>query len=289
MGRAPAFLVAVLLTAGCAGGDKGTQVAGKVEVPTTTVTASPAPPSTSPTTIAPVPGTTAPAPGTSVTSRPSSATTATTPRNPRTEPPSTATTVTPRPPNPATSPTIPTPTSSRSGGLAAVKVRLTKVATLDQPVAMAQRAGDDTFYVAEKRGRVRAVRGGAVQEGPILDLSSEVSTGAEQGLLGIAFSSDGNLFYASFTDRSGDSRLWEYSVSAGKLDISTKRALFEGGINQPYANHNGGQVSFGPDGLLYYGLGDGGSGNDPHDNAQSLGTLLGKIIRIDPRPPAPAP
>ena len=158
------------------------------------------------------------------------------------------------------------------------------MATLDQPLALAQRAGDDAFYVAEKRGRVRAVRGGAVQEEPVLDLSSEVTTGGEQGLLGIAFSPDGSLFYASFTDRSGDSRLWEYAFSGGKVDISTKRELFEGGINQPYANHNGGQITFGPDGLLYYGLGDGGSGNDPQENAQNLGTLLGKMLRIDPKP-----
>jgi glucose/arabinose dehydrogenase len=163
-----------------------------------------------------------------------------------------------------------------------VKVRLTKVATLDQPLALAQRAGDKTFYVAEKQGRVRAVRGSTVQDAPVLDLSSDISTGGEQGLLGIAFSPDGSLFYASFTDRSGDSRLWEYSFSDGKADVATKRELFY--VEQPYPNHNGGQITFGPDGLLYYGLGDGGSGNDPYDNAQNLNTLLGKMLRIDPRP-----
>jgi glucose/arabinose dehydrogenase len=199
-------------------------------------------------------------------------------------PPPTAAAVPPRTVNPSTAPVvpIPTPTTARSGGLADVKVRLTKVATLDQPLAMAQRPGDETFYVAEKQGRIRAVRGGTVQEEPVLDLSSEIKTGAEQGLLGITFSPDGNFLYASFTERTnGDSRLWEYAFRDGKADISTRRELLY--VDQPYPNHNGGQVTFGPDGLLYYGLGDGGSSNDPHDNAQNLGTLLGKMLRIDPK------
>jgi glucose/arabinose dehydrogenase len=150
------------------------------------------------------------------------------------------------------------------------------------PLAMAQRPGDDAFYVAGKRGRVRAVVGGQVSAQPVVDLSGEVSTGSEQGLLGIAFSPDGSLLYTSFTDRNGDSRLWEYAFRDGKADTSTQRELLM--QEQPFANHNGGQIAFGPDGLLYVFFGDGGSGNDPMNNGQRLDTLLGKILRIDPKP-----
>src|SRR2546427_44252 len=123
-------------------------------------------------------------------------------------PPSTATTRrrVPSPPS-VTLPTGSTTTTSSPATartLADVKLRLTKVATLDQPLDLAQRAGDDTFYVAEKRGRVRAVRGGSGQDDPVLDLSSEVSTDREGGLLGITFSPDGTLIYAAFPHRAGD-------------------------------------------------------------------------------------
>jgi glucose/arabinose dehydrogenase len=171
-----------------------------------------------------------------------------------------------------------------------VRVKLTQVVNLGSsfgPLALAQRPGDDTLYVAGKRGRVAAVRGGQADANPVLDLSGEVSGGSEQGLLGIAFSPDGSLFYASFTDRSGDSRLWEYSFRDGRADPATKRELiFQ---DQPFANHNGGHIVFGPDGLLYYFLGDGGAANDPAGNAQNLGTWLGKILRIDPRPQGSSP
>src|SRR5207244_3519868 len=143
--------------------------------------------------------------------------------------------------------------------LADVKLRLTKVATLDQPLDLAQRAGDDAFYVAEKRGRVRVVRAGFVQPDPVLDLSSEVTTtGAEQGLLGITFSPDGNFLYVAFNNRSGgDCTLWEYAFHDGMADISTKRELLSVDHSE-FSNHNGGHITFGPDGMLYYGLGDGG-------------------------------
>ncbi|MGH9000628.1 MAG: hypothetical protein ACRDY7_14715, partial [Acidimicrobiia bacterium] len=96
--------------------------------------------------------------------------------------------------------------------LGEVRLKLTKVADLDEPLALALREGDDAFYVAEKGGRVRAVGGGGeVADGAVLDLSGEVSTGSEQGLLGIAFSPDGSKLYASFTNSGGDSRLWEYA------------------------------------------------------------------------------
>jgi glucose/arabinose dehydrogenase len=161
-----------------------------------------------------------------------------------------------------------------------IRLKLTKVAEFDQPVGIALRAGDDGLYVIEKGGTVRVLRGGAVADGTVLDLSSEVSTGSEQGLLGVAFSPDGNLLYASFTNRAGDSRLWEYRLADGRADPGSRREVMA--HDQPFANHNGGQVTFGPDGLLYWFMGDGGSGGDPQGNGQKLSTRLGKVLRINP-------
>jgi glucose/arabinose dehydrogenase len=171
--------------------------------------------------------------------------------------------------------------------LQSVALQLTEVADVDQPVAMAVRRGDSALYVVEKSGRVRAIRDGAVDPTPVLDLSGDVSTGSEQGLLGLAFSPDGGLLYANFTDREGDTRVVEYRFGATTADPSSARELLF--VDQPYANHNGGQLAFGPDGKLWIGLGDGGSGNDPQNRAQNLGTLLGKILRIDPAPSAGLP
>lgn len=161
-------------------------------------------------------------------------------------------------------------------------LRMAPVATLDQPVAMAVRGGDSALYIAEKTGRVRAVRSGRVDPTPVLDLSGAVSNGYEQGLLGLTFSPDGGRLYVDYTDRDGDTRVVEFDFSSGRADPASRRELLF--VEQPYANHNGGQVSFGPDGHLYVAMGDGGSGGDPANNAQNLAVLLGKILRLDPRP-----
>lgn len=145
---------------------------------------------------------------------------------------------------------------------------------------MALRRGDDALYFAEKGGRVRALRGGALAQ--VLDLRGQVSSGSEQGLLGLTFSPAGTHLYVDYTDTAGDTHVVEYRLAGGRADTGTRRELLR--IDQPYANHNGGQILFGPDGKLYIGLGDGGAGGDPQGNAQSLGTLLGKILRIDPTP-----
>ncbi|MEW6154788.1 MAG: PQQ-dependent sugar dehydrogenase [Actinomycetota bacterium] len=167
-------------------------------------------------------------------------------------------------------------------------VRLVRVADVQSPVAMAVRPGDDSIYVAEKTGRVRrVVRGqtadpGGLDSAAVLDLSGQVSTGSEQGLLGLAFSPDGDRLYVNYTDRSGDTQVVEYAFRDGRADTSSRRVVLS--VDQPFGNHNGGQVSFGPDGMLYVGLGDGGSGNDPGNRAQNLADLLGSVLRIDPRP-----
>ncbi|GAA2791382.1 PQQ-dependent sugar dehydrogenase [Nonomuraea dietziae] len=157
------------------------------------------------------------------------------------------------------------------------KLRFTQIARLDKPVALAVRAGDDALYIAEQGGRLHAVKGGATTQ--IIDLSAEVSKGNEQGLLGVAFHPSGRWLYLDWTDAEGDTHVTEWAFdgtkATGRRDVLTQ--------DQPYANHNGGQLAFGPDGHLYIALGDGGSGGDPEGNGQDLGTWLGKILRIDPR------
>lgn len=163
------------------------------------------------------------------------------------------------------------------------ELKLTTIATLNQPVAMGQRDGDGALYVAEKAGTVRAVRNGALVEKPALDISDLVgSQGSEQGLLGIAFAPDSSNLYLNYTDKSGDTRIAEFVMDKdGNIDPATRRELLF--IDQPFENHNGGQLGFGPDGLLYIGMGDGGSRGDPQKNGQNLTVLLGKILRINPK------
>ncbi|HVE94115.1 MAG TPA: PQQ-dependent sugar dehydrogenase [Acidimicrobiales bacterium] len=186
-------------------------------------------------------------------------------------------------------PTKPVDDETKPGGGGArseVRVQLNEVATLDEPVAFAVHpSGPSPVYIAEKGGRVRAldVNGeGSASEQPdsVLDVSDEVSTGSEQGLLGIAFHPTGTRLYANFTNRAGDTRVVEYPFADGKADKSQARTLLA--VDQPFANHNGGHLVFGPDKMLYIGLGDGGSGGDPQGNGQKLSTLLGKILRIEP-------
>ncbi len=163
-----------------------------------------------------------------------------------------------------------------------LRVGLQLVATLEEPVAFAVRLGDPALYVAEKSGRVVAIRDDRVEPRPVLDLSMQVSLGPEQGLLGIVFSSDGRFLYANYTDLRGDTKVVEAAMRDGVVDPSSLRVVLT--VRQPFTNHNGGHLAFGPDGFLYIGLGDGGSGGDPRGNAQSLTTVLGKMLRIDPRP-----
>lgn len=171
--------------------------------------------------------------------------------------------------------------------LDAVRAILVEIAVLEQPLAIAIRPGDPTLYVAEKTGRVIAIRRGHTVPRPVLDLSGEISLGGEQGLLGSAFSPDGRFLYVDYTDANGDTHVTEFAMDGGRADAGSRRdVLF---VAQPYTNHNGGGLTFGPDGYLYIGLGDGGSGGDPHGNGQSLSTLLGKIVRISPRPSGDAP
>lgn len=171
-----------------------------------------------------------------------------------------------------------------------VAVRLTPVAELDAPLALAVRAGHEgVLYVAERGGRVRVLRDGELDPRPLVDISGGTTTDGERGLLGLAFSPDGAFLYLSYTNEAGDSRIDEYAMGAGDadVDLGSRREVLA--VDQPFANHNGGHITFGPDGLFYFGLGDGGGSGDPEGNGQNPDALLGKILRIDPRPSGGSP
>ncbi len=155
---------------------------------------------------------------------------------------------------------------------------LTQVAKATSPTAGAAGPGD-TLWIAERAGTVRVLDGSGLGT-PVLDISDETTTDGERGLLGIAFDPTFAHFYVSFTDLQGTTTIDEFAVEDGGLQPDTRRTVLT--QEQPYANHNGGDIAFGPDGYLYIALGDGGSGGDPHGNRQNLDTLLGKLLRIDP-------
>lgn len=138
---------------------------------------------------------------------------------------------------------------------------------------------DGTVWIAERAGTVRVLNAQGIGE-PVLDISDETTIDGERGLLGIAFDPDFAHFYISFTDLEGTSTVDEFAMEGGAIRPDTRRTVLT--QTQPYSNHNGGDIMFGPDGYLYIGLGDGGSGGDPDGNGQNLGTLLGKLLRIDP-------
>ena len=170
-----------------------------------------------------------------------------------------------------------------------VPTGLKTVATgLDFPLYLTTAPGDNNrLFIVEKGGLIRIIKNGALLETPFLDIRNLVSTGGEQGLLGLAFDPGyvtNGRFYVSYTDTAGDSRIVRYRVS-GNPDVSQTapdRVILS--IDQPFANHNGGNIVFGPDSYLYIGMGDGGSGNDPHGNGQDKTDLLGSLLRIDVRP-----
>jgi len=158
---------------------------------------------------------------------------------------------------------------------------------LNQPLALTH-ANDNSnrIFIVEQPGVIRILLGGLLLPAPFLDIQDRVgSSGSEQGLLGLAFHPDyvqNGYFFVNYTNLEGDTIIARYqrsSADENTSDPSSEEILLQ--ISQPFANHNGGQVAFGPDGYLYIGTGDGGSGGDPMGNGQSLNTLLGKILRIN--------
>jgi glucose/arabinose dehydrogenase len=162
-----------------------------------------------------------------------------------------------------------------------------------QPIAIVQDPADPAIqFVVEQRGRIRVVRNGAVEPSDFLDLTAGVRSGGEQGLLGMAFPPDAGLtgrFYVNFTNTDGHTVVARFRRASNPLvadpgsrfDLRWNGATGPALILQPFANHNGGHLAFGPDGYLYIGMGDGGSGDDPNHFAQDPASLLGKMLRID--------
>lgn len=190
--------------------------------------------------------------------------------------------------------TTPTPetrsaTTTEAGTTSTVRVttgplgvRLTHlVGGLESPVHLASTPSQpDRVYVVEQIGRIRVLADGRLLKKPFLDLTRDVKAGGEQGLLSVAFAPDyeeSRRFYVNYTDVNGDTRVVEYETGEGQP--SRRRELLF--VDQPYANHNGGQLTFGPDGRLYVGMGDGGSGGDPENRAQNLEERLGKLLSLN--------
>lgn len=179
------------------------------------------------------------------------------------------------------------PLETTGAGQGSFTLQLQPVVTdLDQPVHVTH-AGDGSgrLFVAEKAGTIRIVANNESRPEPFLDITNLVgSSGSEQGLFSVAFHPDfraNGRFFVDYTDKSGDTVIARYQVSSEPDVADPASAVTLLIIDQPYPNHNGGQLAFGPDGYLYIGMGDGGSGGDPQGNGQNTSVLLGKLLRID--------
>jgi glucose/arabinose dehydrogenase len=175
------------------------------------------------------------------------------------------------------------PAATETADEGPLRLKLTPVATgLEAPVDVTSTPSEpDRLYVVEQPGRIRTIDDGKLSPQPFLDITNDVQAGGEQGLLSVAFHPDyerNRLFYVDYTDLNGDTRVVEYEAREGAAPASKRELLF---VDQPYANHNGGQLAFGPDGRLYVGMGDGGGGGDPEERAQNLRDRLGKLLSLD--------
>ena len=165
------------------------------------------------------------------------------------------------------------------------------VSGLSSPLYLTAPSGDlSRLFVVEQTGGIRIVKDGALLPTPFLDISTKITAGGEQGLLGLAFDPDyasTGHFVVHYTDTNGDTHLSQFTVSSDPdvADPASEQVILT--ADQPYNNHNGGQVLFGPDGMLYLGLGDGGSEGDPQGRGQDLSDLLGSILRLDVRSTSP--
>lgn len=189
----------------------------------------------------------------------------------------------------------PPETTVPAATLAGVTVTATEIASLSQPTAMAVRTGDSAIYIAEKAGAVRRIaietdRDGdqtfSVERTAALDISDEVISEGEQGLLGLTFSTDGNRMYVAYTGLDARQYLAAYPMGEERAEGDERTEVLAVGDFAP--NHNGGQLAFGPDGFLYWGMGDGGGSGDPQRTGQNPADLLGSLLRIDPDVPPEA-
>jgi glucose/arabinose dehydrogenase len=177
------------------------------------------------------------------------------------------------------------PSQTTSSAAQGMSIGVEEVARgLDNPIYLTAPAGDPRLFIVEQPGRIRIVDNAKLLAKPFLDITGKVGYGGERGLLSVAFHplyrSNGFLF-VDYTDKKGDTRIERYTVSADRNVVDPASAKLILAIDQPYANHNGGLNLFGPDGMLYIGMGDGGSQGDPHGNGQNPNVLLGKLLRIN--------
>jgi glucose/arabinose dehydrogenase len=181
-----------------------------------------------------------------------------------------------------TSPSTTTPPTTAPGPLPEPTIELHDVGEFEQPVNITSRPFDGRIFVIEQDGRVIAADD--LSNATVLDITDLTSTDAERGLLGLAFHPELDFAYVNFTDSSGNTVVAEFEIDpdSAVFDEDSYREVLT--VSQPFSNHNGGNITFGPDGMLYIGMGDGGSANDPNRSALDLSQQLGKILRIDPLP-----
>ncbi len=179
------------------------------------------------------------------------------------------------------------PTATAAETSADPAVTVTEVAVAEAPVDLTWREGDPGLYVVEQGGRILRLADGELST--VLDATDLTDADGERGLLGLAFAPAGDLAYTNYTDLNGDTTIFEYPVEDDGTFLTGDNARSIFVIEQPYPNHNGGDLTFGPDGMLYIGMGDGGSGGDPERRATDLSTPLGKLLRIDPTPSSGEP
>src|SRR6188768_399418 len=183
------------------------------------------------------------------------------------------------PPDPPSNPPPSPPPSAE------ITLALRPVASgLSSPLLLTTPSGDARLFIVEKGGLIRIVKDGSLLSTPFLDVSALVSNGNEQGLLGLAFDPQyaGNgRFFIDYTDTDGNTVVASYRVSSNPDIADPASAEVRLRVDQPYANHNGGHLLFGPDGFLYIGLGDGGAAGDPQEHGQDPRDLLGSMLRID--------
>jgi glucose/arabinose dehydrogenase len=189
------------------------------------------------------------------------------------------TTTSTEPATTTSTPLVSSTTTTVRPSLAAATMRARRVYPFVEPTAAVERRGDDRVWVTERAGFLSYVDGANAFR--VLDLSGEVSTNGERGLLGLAFSLDGSRLYLSFTDRTVANRVVEYEMSEQGPLVKTRRDVIT--EPHPFNAHHGGSLATGPDGMLYIGWGDGENPAKRKENPQSLESLLGKILRIDPR------
>lgn len=175
----------------------------------------------------------------------------------------------------------PQPTSTEPP--AAATITTEQVASgFTQPTSIVAAPGDDRLYIMEQTGTIKRVTPGQTDTQLFMDISNKVTVEGEMGLLGLAFHPDyaqNGYIFVNYVDKNQNTVIARYHTDQNMVDVASEKVILQ--VEQPYTNHNGGDLTFGSDGFLYIALGDGGQAGDPHDNGQNLNSLLGKVLRID--------